>query len=665
LHQQSSPQQTGVAYWLNNDRMIFTRFACNPFQTANLVRYLLCLLCLVSALSAQARDVASDSVIGIVTERGWVEDPSGQMTLDDVKQAEQTRFSGVMFSQGYSESYYWVRLHIDPTRLSNQSVQNLVIRLRPPYLDHIWLYDPLAADDRVRVTGDYYDWTDDEYQSLNLNFVIPVGTDPRDVWLRLKSSASTLMFIEVLTFDEVRAADRRQEVFTAIYLSALLICLGWAVLARINRKDRILTFFVIREVIVLLYALAVLGYLRVFTAGWLPPGWLNHAVNMIAFAFITVVVLFDWKLIGEFKPNRWLARIHGSLVLFFPISIVLVILGQTNAAIRLSSLVILATLLLALSSAISTRAWQQARGSKPEEQPICSKTVLVSVYALATFVALLHRLPLMGASSGSDVFVYMNLAYPLLTSIMLMLLVQVRLHGMAKQQQQSQLRLEMAELEVTKEKAQRVEQANFLKMLAHEMKTPLSVIRMTVGQAPLPAQSHEMVDRAVADMDSIIERLVQVERLEDDRIDLRRESIDLPRLLTGICQSLQGGGRVQTSLEGDLVLESDQQLVRVVISNLIENALKYSPFKSPVNVSLKGDGQALTILVENQVGRAGFPDPAMVFEKYYRAGLAREQTGSGLGLYLVRALVTLLGGSVSYEQQDEHIRFAVRLPWAP
>lgn len=522
--------------------MTFKRFVCNPVGTANLIRYLLCLLCLLGAFSVQALDVASDAVTGVVTERSWVEDPSGQMTLDDIKQAQQTPFSGVMLSRGYSDSFFWLRLRIDPAKLRNTLVEDLVIRLRPPYLDQIWLYDPLATDDRERVTGDYYDWSDDEYQSLNLNFVIPVGTEPRDIWLRLKTSTSTLAFIEVLTLDEVRAADRRQEVFTAIYLSALLICLGWAVLARFNRKDRILTFFVVREAIVLLYALAVLGYLRVFTAGWLPPGWLNHAVNLIAFAFISVIVLFDWKIISEFKPNRWLARLHGGLLMFFPVSILLVIFDQTAQAVRLSSLVILATLLLALSSAISTRAWHEARGAKPEVQPICSKTVLVSLYVVATVVALLHRLPLMGASSGSDVFVYMNLAYPLLTSIMLMLLVQVRLHRLAKQQQQRQLRLELAELEVSKERAQRIEQANFLKMLAHEMKTPLSVIRMIVGQAPLPALSHDMADRAVDDMDSIIERLVQVERLEDDRIELRREPIDLPQLVTGICQSLQGGG---------------------------------------------------------------------------------------------------------------------------
>lgn len=648
--------------------MMLKRLVCNSINTAPLIPYLLCLLLALCALSAQASGVGRGDVTGFVSERAWVEDPGGDMTLDEVKRAEQIPLAGTTFSQGHSQSVFWIRLRIDPATLNDPSGQDLVIRLRPPYQDQIWLYDPLASDDRVRATGDYYDWRDDEYQSLNLNFVIPAGTEPRDVWLRLKTSASTLTFIEVLTLDQARGADRRQEVFTTIYLSLLLICLGWALLARINRKDGLLTLFVVREAVVLLYALGVLGYLRVFAAGWLPPEWISHAVNLIAFAFISVIFLFDWKIIGEFKPNRWLARLHGGLVLFLPVAIVLVIFGYTHAAMGLSSLVIAVALFLALFSAISTQAWRKARHGAPEEQPFCSKTVLVSIYVFATVVALLHRLPLMGVLSGSDLFVYLNLAYPLLTSITLMFLVQLRLYRLAKQQQQKQLRLDLAELEVSKERAQRIEQANFLKMLAHEMKTPLSVIRMTMGHAPLPAQSHDMVDRAVTDMDSIIERLVQVERLEDDRIELRHEAIDLAQLVAGICHSLQGGDRVQTSVDSGLLIESDQQLVRTIISNLIENALKYSPSNSPVNVALKthskGDHNTVMIAVVNLAGSSGFPDPAVVFDKYYRSGLARQQTGSGLGLYLVKALVKLLGGSVSFERQDKHVRFVVQLPCA-
>lgn len=105
--------------------------------------------------------------------------------------------------------------------------------------------------------------------------------------------------------------------------------------------------------------------------------------------------------------------------------------------------------------------------------------------------------------------------------------------------------------------------------------------------------------------------------------------------------------------------------MRVVLSNLIENALKYSSFKSPVNVTLDGGDQTLTIIVKNQIGGAGFPDPEKVFDKYYRASMARQQTGSGLGLYLVKAFVTLLGGNVRYEPRNEHIRFVVRLPRLP
>lgn len=181
--------------------MKLKRLICHYVAQTSMCHYLLCLLLVLSAFSVQAS--------GVDTDRAWVQDPSGQMTLADVKRAEQVPLDDMMFSQGYSQSVYWIRLRIDPRKLEDMSVRDLVVRLRPPYQDQIRLYDPLATDDSVRVTGDDYDWANDEYQSLNLNFVIPVGKDPRDVWLRLKASASTLTFIEVLTLAEVRAADRR------------------------------------------------------------------------------------------------------------------------------------------------------------------------------------------------------------------------------------------------------------------------------------------------------------------------------------------------------------------------------------------------------------------------------------------------------------------------
>ena len=617
-------------------------------------KYLLSLIILLCAFTAQAND--------LVLERGWVEDPSGTMTLAEVKQANEAPLETKLFSKGYSQSVFWLRLRIDPSRIEDPSVQQLVVRIRPPYQDQIWIFDPLAAKDTVRVTGDYYDWADDEYRSLNLNFVIPVGTELRDIWFRIKASVSTLTFIEVMTPEQVRAADRKQEIITMLYLSALFVCFGWAVLTRINRKDQLLSLYLVREFVVIVYALAILGYLRVFSSGWLPPSWLDQSTNLIAFTFITTLILFDWQLIREFKPNRWIARLHGSLVLFLPIAVVLMLIGKTNEAARLSSLVVAAYMLLTFSSVVSTQAWKQARHAPPEEQPICSKAFLVFIYGLAISIALLHRLPIMGASSGNDLFFYFNLVYPLLTSITLMFLVQKRLYRLSKNQQERQRRLELVEIEVTKERAQREEQANFLKMLAHEMKTPLSVVRMAVGGTSLPTQTHEVVERAVTDMDSIIERLLQVERLEDERIDIQLQSIDLLEMVNSLCLSLPEGKRVHRHIQGKLSLQSDPQLVRVILSNLLENALKYSPPTSPVVMTVTGDVSKVCIEVENTVGSAGFPDPQQVFNKYYRSALAHQRTGSGLGLYLVQSLVKLLGGTVHYQPKTEGISFMVDMP---
>ena len=70
----------------------------------------------------------------------------------------------------------------------------------------------------------------------------------------------------------------------------------------------------------------------------------------------------------------------------------------------------------------------------------------------------------------------------------------------------------------------------------------------------------------------------------------------------------------------------------------------------------------MTVIVENDAGQAGLPDPAKVFQKYYRSHRAQSQIGSGLGLYLVQGLVRLLGGGIAYEPLSNRVRFRLWLP---
>lgn len=603
----------------------------------------------------QARD--------FVTERAWVEDPTNSLTLVEVQQAPETTFTGKLFSQGFSQSAYWIRLHIDPaaapTRSSNDK---LVIRIRPPYQDEIWLYDPLAESDTARVTGDYFDGDQDEFDSLNLNFVVPLGKTPRNIWLKLKTNQSTLTSIEVLTENEARNLDRRQEVFIVLYLSVLFVCLGWAILARINQRDGLVSLYIFREIMAILYAFAMTGYLRVFCTGWLPVAWLDPLMNLIVFVFVAVAIWFDSRLIGEFKPNRWLARGFFSLALLCPIEIGLAFIGHMAEAIRINGVVVVAGVFLALACAISTRAWATKKEALTDEQPVYPKTFLVGTYVFIMAAVMLNRLPVMGMINAQENFFYFNLIYPLVTSVTLVALVQIRLYRLAKRQQEASYRLELAEREATNERMQRIEQSNFLKMLAHEMKTPLSVVRLSTAAREMTPQISKRVDRAVTDMNNIIERLLQVERLNDAHFVMQLHRFNLFALIATLVDRTDAAERWIIDCDTNLTIESDESFVQTILANLIDNAVKYGATDQPLRLIVDVTNEQLRIRVQSGIGNAGVPDPDRVFDKYYRAPGAFGQSGSGLGLFFSQKLAVLMGGRLTMENQEGQVCFEVDLP---
>jgi len=109
---------------------------------------------------------------------------------------------------------------------------------------------------------------------------------------------------------------------------------------------------------------------------------------------------------------------------------------------------------------------------------------------------------------------------------------------------------------------------------------------------------------------------------------------------------------------------TDAALFNVILNNLLENAIKYSPpaDKIYVDAVTSDNASKLCLVVKNRVGKAGVPDKAQVFKKYYRSELAHATTGSGLGLYIVQSLILLLGGKVEYRHEGDLVSFYVWFP---
>jgi signal transduction histidine kinase len=209
-----------------------------------------------------------------------------------------------------------------------------------------------------------------------------------------------------------------------------------------------------------------------------------------------------------------------------------------------------------------------------------------------------------------------------------------------------------------------------MEMLAHELKTSLSVLHMVFGT---PQPSSDMMSharRTVQSINDLIDRCLLVEKFEDDQIISHYEYFRVDEVVEDSLRKSSDPARFAVYHEERITIKSDQQLLKSVVSNLLDNALKYSPPGSAVQLRVRqGMHEGLRgceLSVENEVAlRAGvaiFPDEEQLFKKYYRADGARRHSGSGLGLYLVANFVRLLGGAVRYERQELSVKFTVWLP---
>jgi len=602
-----------------------------------------------------------------VADRGWLEDATGQMTLDDAKKHPEQSLTSNLFGSGSSQSTFWIRLRIDPARVpsSNQDGK-LVIRIRPVYHDTIWLYDPLSPQYSERVTGDYFDWAKDEWQSLNLNFVIPVGTSPRDVWLKLRTHQVLYTSIDVLTEREALAADRIQVAWSLFYLTVLAFIFGWGVLAWVSQRDPIIGWFNIRIFFCLAYIFFLTGYGRIFLSGSVPEPMVDRLFNISLWAFTAAAIWFDSKLLEEFQANRWLIRAIRLLVIGLPVQLLAMCLGHIHLGVQLNFVMTLLAVVLVFSAAISTRAWHQPKENGVHSKPIIPKFVFVGLYSVAILVVLHNRLAVLRIITPPDNLLDYILLYPLPISIFMMLLLQLRAFRLNQQRQAMQHALGIARREAEIEKKQRIEKERFLSMLTHELKTPISVAKINLGMSGIQGKERDRIDRSLKNMTDVVERCRISAAMEDKRLDLEPETFSTTTVIEELLSFLDNPTRVNFFAAEKCLVHTDRHLFGIVISNLLDNALKYSPPESPISIScndrMASGINGLSVTVSNQVLPGGLPDHTRMFTKYYRSQTAESKSGSGLGLYISLGLAQMLGGFLRYQTTDDEMEFEFWIP---
>lgn len=195
--------------------------------------------------------------------------------------------------------------------------------------------------------------------------------------------------------------------------------------------------------------------------------------------------------------------------------------------------------------------------------------------------------------------------------------------------------------------------------VAHELRTPLSNIRATMEgliDEVLPPEPDSFFDiqREVARLQRLVHQLETLSRVESDRLPLNRQSLDYARLVQSVCDRLRvqyedKGVTLTTDLVGNLPsLSIDPDLITQVLTNLLGNALQYTPADGSVRVSVaRQRDEILTCVTDSGIGIP--PDElTRIFERFYRVdkSRARHSGGNGIGLTIAAHLVRAHDGRI-------------------
>jgi heavy metal sensor kinase len=214
---------------------------------------------------------------------------------------------------------------------------------------------------------------------------------------------------------------------------------------------------------------------------------------------------------------------------------------------------------------------------------------------------------------------------------------------------------------------------------SHELKTPLTTIRGEAEVALManltPAEYQRTLRSIVEEverMSAVVENLLTLARADAHQVALRREPVPLPEIVMTVFEGLEGAARrkgVSLDLEevAELCCVGDPLWLQQVVTNLVANAVKYTPPGGRVWISLFEHDQSTCLSVRDT--GVGIPAEHLphIFDRFYRvdAGRSRDSGGTGLGLSIVRWVVEAHGGTVTIESQvGRGSTFTVRLPLA-
>lgn len=611
-------------------------------------------------IQAVAGDLPSPPMVSRVSSvphTMWLVDPLGKLSIEEISSpAFDSQFTPLQgpLSLGFTRSVAWIRLD-----LSQVEPAQWLLDVGNPLLEDVRLYERStqgAWQVRHGTLSDHGAQRDMNYR--NPVFKLNLVTGNHSVfYVRLSSRTALVTNLQLATPESLFEKDTREAfvwglVFGAYFLVMLFYFAFWA-----WTRERVHLYYV-------LYVATNFGA-ALMTGRWLDMLGLRidtqtHTLvlGLLISLSLWIGPIFTVSFLGTHKIwprlSRMVLRMCATVSL---LGIALVVMGfysQGVMSVQLTSmLVILITLvasghmarqgdrrgqmlLLAFSLFYVGVVWRYMRNIGLIEPTAWNE----SVYQVGAFV---HMMVMSTAIFSSY-------------------------NSLRRKSEQEKAR-------ANAEQRQRQRQFEFLGMVSHEVRTPLTVISASADNLLM---DHQLSPASKARVDKIISHSEKIQSLFDAYLnDARLLNGDMPIAMThvdlvALCESIvkdmqeTHGTAVhfEKSLVPSLVCNGD--LIKVAVSNLLDNARKHAAFQSRIALTLQHTPESVLISVKDQGPGVEDSELPFIFDAFYRGKSTQKSKGSGLGLHLVKFIAEQHRGHVkAIKAPAQGMEFVIELPTGP
>lgn len=564
-------------------------------------------------------------------------------------------------SSDFGESPRWIRIQLDD---EFQDIKSIAIQVSPYFLKQIDLFWR-SNSGWVNEQAGARTPSDRTHKQIGGHlFVVPLNPKTSNTfYLRIQASSLTHIAVTVSPWTNEGPHNYAHFLGIGVQVGILFAILAFSLVSAVLNPTTIMARFSISAANLILCLLSGSGILAIYIFPHEPL--LNELI--FNWALCMRLALWVWVsaafLLGK-KVPRWYKPSCYAIYLLVGISMLLIGIGKANIANPIMLLAVFVAPILQIIAIYKT--------------PTIGRTLQIALilgFCLSILLIILAILAvLFPVQNNSQIPIYLSRLTDFVNPLVMLSIIVFQNRLARKELLEVKAALTETQLRSEYETKLLKDRRTLIDMLTHELKNPLASIGLAIdtlsqsidSNSPHDQRRLKNINRSISNMDAIIERCNLMNLIDQKSLPFSPSEINVREFISNIIENLQCENQAILSIQGNTFIHTDPQFLHIILSNLIENSLKYSSADSKITICAQtffiNGHSGIRITIANPVPPELAPEPHSLFHRFYRHPLAQKTRGSGLGLYICKELCAVLGGAIQYQYINHDATFTIELP---